>query len=371
MCIRDRNYIMKNILLLAFLVLGAVSAKDRLKYTCDTKINTSLPCVLLEGNEMKLRLCPDDMVCPIPKDPKEPTKCIPLDSYAHLYAGEHCNTTSQCLNDLVCKREYCRLRHPANKSCVTDDSCDVESFCKETTENGRTKKECEDAGKKGEECSVTEKCRTNSMCIDGKCAIIGALKDGDAAKNESQCRSLYMHEGKCIKGPKFKREEKSNGEKKCIYEVNGEEFTKECEYVASEGENCLCPKGIGDIDTGSIADYFQSDFRLKCHLNKGPFCITADLIDMRKSFLSAFIAYTEMKDVSVQFTTSECVKRMYHRSYWEAKRSLGQRTDKFGFYLFLVISGIVVVASVIMLTIYFLKRRKKPEREEIEESMQP
>lgn len=362
---------MKNILLLAFLVLGAVSAKNCPKYTCNTEINTTLPCISWEGGEVRLRLCPDDMVCPLPTKPGESTNCTSLDSYAHLYAGEHCNASSQCLNRLVCKREYCRLKHPDNKSCVTLDDCDVESFCKEKTEDGKVKKECEDAGKKGEDCSDTEKCRTNSICVDGKCAIMGELKDGDPAKNELQCRSLYMDNGRCVKGPKFKREEKSNGEKKCIYELDGKEIKEDCECVASEGDNCVCPKGRGEINVGHIADYFQSDFRLKCHLNRGAFCITADLIDMRESFLKALIAYTELTDASVGLKTSECVKRMFHRNYWEAKWSLSQRTDKFGFYLFLVVSGVVVVASAILLTVYFLKRRKKPEREEIEETMQP
>jgi len=353
---------MKNIFSFILISFTTVIAFDCLTYTCDTTIDINYPCAKWERGGMELRLCPGDMICPIPQNYGDETYCKDINEIKYLYAGEYCNSTTQCLNNLECKLQYCRLKAPNDEDCKSDGDCDVESFCK--------KGECVDAGKGDEDCKDGDKCRTSSVCINEKCVIEGSLEDNADADISALCRSRFIEDNKCTQGYKLihdKSYKPINGT--CKYRKGEKEMFLDTVCGKNDEDNYFCAPGMGDIDTGSIADYFQSKNKIKCHLDKGPFCITADLVDMRKEFLDAYIAYIEMTDPSVLFNPSPCVKTMYHRNYWEAKEALIKQNDNFGFILFIIVTCVVVIGSILMIAIYFIKGRKAPEPEETDEML--
>ncbi len=103
----------------------------------------------------------------------------------------------------------------------------------------------------------------------------------------------------------------------------------------------------------------------KCHISKGPLCLSKPIAEMGKTYYQALVAYYKATKWVALYNTEECMMNALEAEYVYAFKQIGSDDDddQFGLYLFLGIAiGAVFVIAILLLVIYF-KRRQSDDSE--------
>jgi len=210
----------------------------------ESSMNGSV-CAKWDEKSLILNKCKEDEICVLPLNITEDGNCQKIDETATLLPGEYCTNPKQCLYENECANNVCKGKKP-NEDCTHDGNCDVELHC-------NSKKKCANSA---DSCSETEKCKSNQICLYGKCVILGQLEDGKESVVTGACRSYYIHDGKCTEGPKLHGNDKfmCPYTEQCRYywTHNNSMFLSRCICSGDAAINAFCSPGQGDIDTSDV-----------------------------------------------------------------------------------------------------------------------
>jgi len=228
------------------------------KYVCGSPENPDT-CFLgqFAGGQSKYFLQPckeKNQVCEITAIFGVPGTCTEYYSKPTLLPGEACTHEKQCISGI------CEQKNPTdlNKVCIgysIDKECLLDEECSEGLQC--LNKVCKPLQPKGDQCSLSNKCKVSLVCDQGICTEIGSKKVGEKAEVPAACSTFFVKDHQCANGPVLKHEENSEGLRcppsgECTYkfeEAKGEEneYKLPCSCGISEHNEGYCMPGRGDI----------------------------------------------------------------------------------------------------------------------------
>eukprot|EP00831_Metopus_contortus_P042424 TRINITY_DN3360_c0_g1_i3.p2 TRINITY_DN3360_c0_g1~~TRINITY_DN3360_c0_g1_i3.p2 ORF type:complete len:340 (+),score=60.76 TRINITY_DN3360_c0_g1_i3:139-1158(+) len=311
-----------------------------------------------------------NLLCQIPEKLETKAVCKESRDSGFRYPGEYCSSDSECLGIGQCKDKIC-LGKNEKEGCISDLDCAAGLYCLNST--------CNETIKEGEACDKDHKCKANAFCHKQKCRIPMQLENGKSADVPALCKSYFsINNGICSEGPKLVMKKINNKEIKnctddiCTYKyIDGKEeknFTTLCSCGMNQFGQAYCNKGAREVDVDSLSEYLKSE-AAKCHISKGPFCLTHEISEMSVPFHKAYVANEELMNDARYQDNEECVKNMINNLYWKSKDVAERKEiDKESLYIFLGATfGFLVIVGVVIL-IFYLRNKKNEDTEEEEES---
>jgi hypothetical protein len=252
-------------------------------------------CILFENNihEINYQNCSTNKLCRNPEIGAENTQCsenpIKKEDNTSCANGAECRS-GVC--DTICKSL------PTGDSCVSDNQCEVGSFCDDTL------KACKKQMELGN-CIRNEQCLNNMGCNAGICTKYFSLNVGDKAESGEFCGSgdfdgNEVTSGNCIETT-FKAPYDINKpcltENTCTYTTfpTGEEKIKQCRCSFTDGK-AYCPMPSSD----SYYKKYVSQYKAFYESNSKVHTIYRDNVTYtlkRLQFDTVF--YPELKDADI------------------------------------------------------------------------
>lgn len=236
---------MKSILILLAVAALSSAQSQCPEIVCNKTVAKDGLCSRWVSKRLFMNMCEKDQFCSLPLDLTKEGHCVKVSETPRLLPGEYCEYNKQCLHGNICEKSVCR-GNEKGKPCMVDGNCDVELYC-------NSAKRCTAPTK---DCSKTGKCKSNEICLEGVCVILGQLKNGSHSTVPGACRSYYVRDGKCAEGPRLHENDRfmCPHDEQCRY-MRGHKvlFASKCICSGSLAVRAFCAPGLGDIDTRDVS----------------------------------------------------------------------------------------------------------------------
>lgn len=208
-------------------------------YRCGGSVGENAVCAVWSKEGMNMSTCNErDLTCRLPSGMEQEGFCVKKTSLPSLLPGEYCENSAQCLHGGRCEDSTCKGKK-ADESCKIDEECDVEMYC------GSGK--CKPANET--DCGGDVKCVSNRLCYEGKCHLMGQLKDGADSEVPGLCKSYYVLDKKCAPGPRLTHGRECPKDGLCKYSDDSKQL---CVCGKTPTGNKFCPPGKGEIDVSKV-----------------------------------------------------------------------------------------------------------------------
>ena len=219
-----------------------------------------------------VKKCPEWKTCQT--DPQT-NKNICLDDQSKLLPGLMCLDNKQCLSG-ECTNSTC-IGKKEGDQCSTDKDCHVGLFCNVD--------KCSPVVEVGGDCERDDQCVNNAFCHNNKCTEYLSLEDGEEAKEELHCKSMFIARNKdgvnvCASRTKLSPEtECAADQSTCSYSYSygGETKTKielECKCTVASTDVRVCPIGTDSDEYKEAKEVMKKHYQdssKKLHTTiKGP-----------------------------------------------------------------------------------------------------